>query len=48
MKRAVHKTILHTLQTAIENIEARCTLAVVHLNAFLWTPTARRTMEGRE
>jgi hypothetical protein len=35
--RPVHKTILHTLQTAVENIEARSSLAVVHLNSFLWT-----------
>jgi hypothetical protein len=45
--RPVHKTILHTLQTAVENIEARWTLAVVHLNAFLWTRAARRGREAQ-
>jgi hypothetical protein len=38
--QAVHQTFPHTLETAVENIEARWTLAVVHLNAFLWTPEA--------
>jgi hypothetical protein len=41
----VHKTILHTLGTAVENIEARWTPAVVHLNAFFWT---LRVLRGRE
>jgi hypothetical protein len=43
----VHKTILHTLQTAVENIEAHSTLLAVHLNAFLWTRAARRGLEGQ-
>jgi hypothetical protein len=50
MKRpllAVHKTIRHTLQTAVETIEARWTLAVVHLNAFLWTSATRRGTEAQ-
>jgi hypothetical protein len=34
---AVHKTFPHMLQTGVENIEARWTLAGVHMNAFLWT-----------
>jgi hypothetical protein len=48
MKRpllAVHKTIRHTLLTAVENIEARWTPAGVHLNEFSWT---RRPMRGWE
>ena len=45
--RPVHKTILQTLQTVVENIEARSTLAVVHLNSFLWTPKAMHEGEAQ-
>jgi hypothetical protein len=44
--RPVHKTILHTLQIAVENIETRSTLAVVHLNSFSWTEAARFVEEA--
>ena len=43
----VHKTILYTMQTVVENIEARSTLAVVHLNSFLWTPKAMHEGEAQ-
>jgi hypothetical protein len=45
MKCAVHKTILHTYQTVIENIGCRCAASGVHLNQFSWTG---RVMRGRE
>jgi hypothetical protein len=45
--RPVHKTMLYTVQTAAENIEAGSTLAVVHLNLFLWTRAARRGREAQ-
>ena len=45
--RPVHKTILHTLQIAVENIETRSTLAVVHLNSFLWTYGTRRGRDAQ-
>jgi hypothetical protein len=43
----VHKTILYTMQTVVENIEARSTLAVVHLNSFLWTRAVRCGREAQ-